>query len=75
MLGMTRSLLHTWIQRGLVQARQEGQGMQRWIVQADAATVERLQQSRQRDIAGETRRRWTMSHELSGQPPEEETYA
>ena len=74
-LGMTRSLLHTWIQRGLVQARREEQGMHRWIVQADAATVERLRQYRQRDIAGETRRRWTTSHELSGPPPEEDPYA
>ena len=75
MLGMTRSLLHTWIQRGLMQARQEGQGMHRWIVQADAATVERLRQYRQRDIASETRRRWTTSQELSGSLPEEEPHA
>jgi Recombinase/Recombinase zinc beta ribbon domain len=74
-LGMTRSLLHTWIQRGLVQARQEGQGLHRWIVQADAVTVERLRQYRQRDIASETRRRWTTSHELSGSLPEEEPHA
>ena len=59
MLRMTRSLLHTGIQRGLVPARQEGQGMRRWVVQADAALVERLRRYRQRDLAGETRRRWT----------------
>ena len=74
MLGMTRSLLHSWIQRGLMQARQEGQGMHRWIVQADAATLERLRQYRQRDIASETRRRWTTSQELSGSLPEEEPH-
>ncbi len=75
MLGMTRSLLHTWIQRRLMHARQEEQGMHRWIVQADAATVERLRQYRQRDIASETRRRWTTSPELSGSLPEEELHA
>ena len=61
-LDMGRSLLHTWIQRGLVPARQEGQGMHRWIVQADASTLERLQQYRQRDIATEMRTRWTQAH-------------
>ncbi len=71
-LGMTRSLLHSWIQRGLVQARQEAQGMYRWIVQADASVVERLRQYRQRDIASETRRRWTTPHQTSARLREEE---
>ena len=61
-LGMGRSLLHTWIQRGRVQARQEAQGMHRWIVQADPSTLERLQQYRQRDIASDIRSRWTQAH-------------
>jgi hypothetical protein len=61
-LGMGRSLLHTWIQRGRVQARQEAQGMHRWIVQADPPTLERLQQYRQRDIASDIRSRWTQAH-------------
>jgi hypothetical protein len=52
-LGMTRTLQHTWIQRGIVRARQEAHGMHRWIVQADASAVERLRQYRQRDIASE----------------------
>jgi hypothetical protein len=75
MLGMTRSLLHTSIQRGLVHARQEGQGMHRWIVQADAATVQRLRPYRQRDIASETRRRWTAPHQPSARPREENPHA
>jgi hypothetical protein len=54
---MGRSLLHTWIQPGLVQARQEGLGLHRWIVQADASTLDRLQQYQQRDIASEIRTR------------------
>jgi DNA invertase Pin-like site-specific DNA recombinase len=75
MLGMTRSLFHSWIQRGLVRARQEGQGMHRWIVWADASTVERLQQYRHRDIASDIRSRWAEAHKLSGPPPEEEPHA
>lgn len=75
MLGMTRSLLHTWIQRGLVPARQEGQGMHRWIVQADAATMQHLRQYRQRDIAGETRRRWAAPHQPSARLREADPYA
>jgi len=74
-LGMTRSLLHTWIQRGLVRARQEAQGMHRWIVQADASAIERLRQYRQRDLASETRRRWTDPHQPSAQLKEEKPYA
>jgi hypothetical protein len=70
-LGVARSVLHTWIQRGLVRARQEGQGMHRWIVQADASAVEWLRQYHQRDIASETRRRWTAPHPLSARLREE----
>jgi hypothetical protein len=78
MLGMTRALLHTGIQHGLVHARQEGQGMHRWIVQADAATLQRLRQYRQyrqRDIASETRRRWTAPHQPSARLRGEDPYA
>jgi DNA invertase Pin-like site-specific DNA recombinase len=74
-LGMTRSLLHTWIQHDLVRARQEAQGMHRWIVQADASAIERLRQYRQRDLASATRRRWTAPHQPSAQLREEEPYA
>jgi DNA invertase Pin-like site-specific DNA recombinase len=70
-LGVARSLLHTWIQHGLVHARQEAQGMHRWIVQADPSAVERLRQYHQRDRASETRRRWTAPHHLSAPPREE----
>jgi hypothetical protein len=74
---LTRSLFHGWIQRGLVRARrasafQKGQGMHRWTVWPDASVVERLQQYRQRDIAGETRRRWTVPHQPSARLREEE---
>jgi DNA invertase Pin-like site-specific DNA recombinase len=70
-LGVARSLLHTWIQRGRVRARQEAQGMHRWIIQADAADVEQLRQSHQRDLASETRRCWTAPHQLSAPLREE----
>jgi hypothetical protein len=70
-LGGARSLLHTWIQRGLVHARQEAQGMPRWIVQADPAAVERLRQYHQRDRTRETRRRWTAPDHLSAPPRKE----
>jgi hypothetical protein len=58
-LAMPRSCLHTWIQGGHVHARQEAQGLHRWIVWADAAELEWLSTYRTRDVADETRRRWT----------------
>jgi DNA invertase Pin-like site-specific DNA recombinase len=59
MLSVPRSCLFAWIQRGHVRARQEEQGLHRWIVWANAAEQERLVQYHQRDRAAETRRRWT----------------
>lgn len=49
------------MQRGAVQARKERQGLQRWIIWADAQEIERLRQYHQRDRASETRRRWTQT--------------
>jgi DNA invertase Pin-like site-specific DNA recombinase len=58
-LSMSHSSLFTWIQRGLVRARKESGGLQRWIVWADARELERLRAYRHRDMAAEHRRRWT----------------
>lgn len=74
-LGVARSLLHTWIQRGLVPARQEAHGMHRWIVQANASAIERLRRYHQRDIASETRHRWTDPHQMSSPLSQEQPYA
>jgi recombinase len=64
-LCVPRSSLFTWIQRGVVRARKEGDGMQRWIVWADAPELERLREYRHRDIGAEYRRRWTAVSSLS----------
>ena len=61
-LMLSRNRLFYWIERGLVRARKEGSGLQRWIVWADAAELERLRAYRDRDIAAEHRRRWTVAH-------------
>ena len=58
-LVVSRSRLFYWIEHGLVRARKERGGLQRWIVWADAAELERLRAYRDRDIAAEHRRRWT----------------
>ncbi len=52
-LGVPRSSLFTWIQRGVVRARKERGGMQRWIVWADASELERLRAYRHRDRGAE----------------------
>ncbi len=64
-LCVPRSSLFTWIQRGVVRARKERDGMQRWIVWADAPELERLREYRHRDIGAEQRRRWTAVSSLS----------
>ena len=61
-LGISRNSLIYWMEQGLVRARKERGGLQRWIVWADAAEVERLRAYRDRDIAAEHRRRWTAEH-------------
>ena len=57
-LSMSCNSLRSWVQRRWVRARHERGGLQRWIVWADAAEVERLRAYRDRDIAAEQRRRW-----------------
>jgi hypothetical protein len=58
-LGIARNRLLYWIAHGLVRARKERGGWQRWIIWADAQELERLQGYRDRDIGAEQRRRWT----------------
>jgi DNA invertase Pin-like site-specific DNA recombinase len=58
-LGISRNSLLYWIEHGLVRARKESGGWQRWIAWADATELERLRAYRDRDIAAEHRRRWT----------------
>ncbi len=61
-LVVSRNSLFYWIEHGLVRARKERGGLQRWIVWADAAELERLRAYRDRDIAAEHRRRWTVAY-------------
>jgi hypothetical protein len=61
-LEVSSSCLLYWIERGVVRARKEHGGWQRWIVWADAAELERLRAYRHRDIAAERRHRWTAPH-------------
>jgi hypothetical protein len=58
-LSVSRNTLLYWIQRGQVRARKEHEGLQRWIVWADAPEMERLHAYRRRDLGAEQRRRWT----------------
>jgi hypothetical protein len=64
-LSVSRNTLLYWIQRGQVRARKEHEGLQRWIVWADAPEMERLHAYRQRDLAAEHRRRWTATSTIS----------
>src|SRR5262245_1257595 len=57
---MPPSSLLNWIERGVVRARRESDGLHRWIVWADAAELERLRAYRHRDIAAEHRQRWQL---------------
>ena len=56
---LSRSTLHTWVRRGWVQARREVGPLQRWIIWADAAELERLRRHHQRAQSVEARQRWT----------------
>ena len=58
-LAVSRNTLLYWIQRGQVRARKEHEGLQRWMVWADAPEMERLHAFRRRDLGAEHRRRWT----------------
>jgi hypothetical protein len=64
-LGISRHSRLYWIEHGLVRARKESGGWQRWIVWADAKEMERLQAYRDRDIGAEHRRRWTAVPSIS----------
>jgi hypothetical protein len=61
-LSVSRNTLLYWIQRGQVRARKEVEGLQRWIVWADAPEMKRLHAYRRRDRGAEHRRRWTAAH-------------
>src|SRR5262249_2654078 len=56
-LGISRNRLLYWIEHGLVRARKERGGWQRWIVWADAQEMEHLHGCRDRDIGAEQHRR------------------
>jgi hypothetical protein len=64
-LGISRNSLLYWIEHGVVRARKERGGWQRWIVWADVQEIERLQGYRDRDIGADHRRRWTAGPRLS----------
>jgi hypothetical protein len=61
-LGVSRNSLFYWIEHGVVRARKERGGLQRWIVWADAAELDRLRAYRTRDSAAEHRQRWTVTY-------------
>jgi len=67
-LVVSRNSLFYWTRHGLVRARKENGGLQRWIVWADAAELERLRAYRHRDIAAEHRRRWTAEYTGNDHP-------
>ncbi len=58
-LGIPRGSLYHWISQGVVRARQLDEPLHRWVVWADEAELERLQQYHQRAIGDDFRRRWT----------------
>jgi hypothetical protein len=66
-LQISRNRLLSWIEHGVVQARQESAGWRRWIVWADANELERLRAYRDRDIGAEHRGRWTASYQATKQ--------
>jgi DNA invertase Pin-like site-specific DNA recombinase len=59
LLGIPRGSLSHWISQGEVRARQLDEPLHRWVVWADEAELERLQQYHQRSIGDDFRRRWT----------------
>jgi Recombinase/Recombinase zinc beta ribbon domain len=58
-LGIPRGTLSHWIGQGLVRAHQLDEPLRRWVVWADKAEQERLQQYHQRAIGDDFRHRWT----------------
>ena len=69
-LGVSRNSLLYWIEHGLVRARKESGGWQRWIVWADAKEMERLQDiataTLAPSIAGAGRQRPVSPHSRKG---------
>ncbi len=63
-IGMPEVTLHNWIRRRWVRARQLEAPDRRWIVWADAAELERLQQLHQRPAGYYTRRQWVEDVDL-----------
>jgi len=59
MLEIPRASLYHWIHQGLVRARQLDEPLHRWVVWADEAEQERLQEYHRRAIGDDLRRRWT----------------
>jgi len=58
-LHIPRGTLSHWIRQGLVRARQLDEPLCRWVVWADEAEQERLQQYHQRAIGDDFHHRWT----------------
>jgi hypothetical protein len=58
-LHIPRGTLLHWIRQGRVQARRLAEPLHRWVVWADGAEQERLQQYHQRAIGDDFRHRWT----------------
>jgi DNA invertase Pin-like site-specific DNA recombinase len=66
-LHIPRASLYHWIRHGLVRARQLDEPLHRWVVWADEAEQERLQQYHQRTIGDDFHRCWT-NEQLVEQP-------
>ena len=64
-LGIPKGTLQQWIRRGWVRARQEPDGLRRWIVWADVAEQERLRQLHQRPVRDALRGQWLQREEVS----------
>jgi DNA invertase Pin-like site-specific DNA recombinase len=57
-LGMSDVTLYDWVKRGWVKARQQDTPLHHWIIWADEAEIERLQQKRQGSRVDEAHQRW-----------------
>ncbi len=67
-LGIPKGTLQQWIRRGWVRARQEPDGLRRWIVWADGAEQERLRQLHQRPVRDDLRGQWLQRAEAADDP-------
>ncbi len=57
-LEMSDVTLYDWVKRGWVKARQQDTPLRHWIIWADEAEIERLQQKRQCSRADAAHQRW-----------------